>query len=609
MNWNPFRRSTSKSESSSIQNNPNYQTFAQVNQDIQAIVNAKSIVTDASKRQNMKYANPSWQTFFDGEMLALPLATNKVERITQYRRIAKYSLCDWCFDEIADDFIHEDENQDIITMKLPDRLSDTQKDILQNEFTKFMELFKLKEDGYNLVKRFLTEGELAWENVINPKFPEMGIIGVKFLPAEYYETLIDTATSQPVGIVFDVEAFTDETRQLYQNSFQGAASIFNSIQPTSYRFTFSKSTCIPLLYSQVTYINSGEYSSDFLVTYPIIEKAKQAYYKLALLEDAAVILRVTRAPERLLFNVSTGKLDQNRADEYVRRFANSLHSKKTAARGGEDIVSTYSPITMLKAYVFGKSSESDGTTVESVGSSASYDEIGDIEYFLRAFLKMFKVPWSRYKTPENTIEKNDSITYEEYTFSRMIIRFQRRFAHGFKNSFMTHLKLRGLWDKKDYDLKESDLDIQFTCPVLYDLYEKQKMTEAKMAIYKAFTENDEMSKSLCMKKYLGWTDEEVQENFNGLIEDKQRVAIADYFGELISKDNPPVGIKSPIKLKSEVDDYEKSIGAANAPASSIGSRSEGGEEASGESVGEENAEAGAEEPETKEAETPTFGLS
>ena len=59
----------------------------------------------------------------------------------------------------------------------------------------------------------------------------------------------------------------------------------------------------------MTYINSGEYSSDYLISYPLIEKAKQAYYKLALLEDAAVILRVTRAPERLLFNVSTGRLD------------------------------------------------------------------------------------------------------------------------------------------------------------------------------------------------------------------------------------------------------------------------------------------------------------
>lgn len=160
-----------------------------------------------------------------------------------------------------------------------------------------------------------------------------------------------------------------------------------------------------------------------MISYPLIEKAKQAYYKLALLEDAAVILRVTRAPERLLFNVSTGRLDQNRADEYVRRFANSLHSKKTSTPNGQDVVSTYSPITMLKSYVFGKSSDSDGTTVESVGSSASYDEIGDIEYFLRAFLKMFKVPFSRYKTPENTVERNDAISYEEYSFSRMIMRF------------------------------------------------------------------------------------------------------------------------------------------------------------------------------------------
>jgi len=99
------------------------------------------------------------------------------------------------------------------------------------------------------VKRFLIEGELAWENVINPKFPDMGIVGVRFLPAEYYETLVDTLTGLPVGIVFDVESFTDEMRKFYMNSFQGAASIFNAIYPTTYRFTFSKDTCVPLLYS------------------------------------------------------------------------------------------------------------------------------------------------------------------------------------------------------------------------------------------------------------------------------------------------------------------------------------------------------------------------
>ncbi len=100
-----------------------------------------------------------------------------------------------------------------------------------------------------------------------------------------------------------------------------------------------------------------------------------------------------------------------------------MHSKKTASPDGSDVMGVYSPITMLKSYIFGKSSKSDGTTVESVGSSASYDEIADIEYFLRAFLKMFKVPFSRWKTPENTIEKNDTISYEEHSFCKMIMRF------------------------------------------------------------------------------------------------------------------------------------------------------------------------------------------
>lgn len=602
MNWNPFKKQN-KSSDVQIRNNQNYQTFANINQDIQAIVNAKSVVANAAKRQNQRYANPSWQTFFDGEMLTLPLATNKAERLTQYRRIANYNICDWCFDEIADDFMHEDPNGDLIKLTLPDRLNDFQKDILQNEFKKYIDLFHLKDEGYNLVKRFLIEGELAWENVINPNVPDLGIIGVKFLPAEYYETLIDVATGRPVGIAFDVEAFSEETRNLYKNSFVGAASIFNAINPTTYRFTFTKDTCIPLLYNQLTYINSGEYSYDFMITYPLIEKAKQAYYKLALLEDAAVVLRVTRAPERLLFNVSTGQLDQNRADEYVRRFANSLHSKKVTNPDGTDITGTYAPITQLKSYIFGKSSDSDGTTVESVGSSASYDEMGDIEYFLRAFLKMFKVPFSRYKTPENTMEKNDSISYEEYSFSRMIIRFQRRFANGFKHGFITHLKLRDLWDKKDYELQESDLQISFNAPVLYDLYEKQKQSEAQMAIYKLYSENDEMSKSLAMKKCLGWTDAEIDQNFKELIKDKQQIAIADYFGELVSADNPPVDYKSPIRLKNEIEEVEKTFSPDQPKAE--GTDDAGGESEDSSTGDEESTE---EETETKEAEDPTFGL-
>ena len=461
----------------------------------------------------------------------------------------------------------------------------------------------------------MTEGELAWENIINPNYPDLGIIGVKFLPAEYYDTLINAETGIPIGIVFDVEQFAEERRQMYINSIAGCAAIFNTIAPTTYNFHLAKDTCVPLLWNQVTYINSGEYSNDYMISYPLIENAKQQYHRLALLEDSAVILRVTHAPERLLFNVSTGKMTQNYADEYVRRFAMELKSKKVAAPNGRDIYGTYSPPTMLKSYVFGKSDGNEGTTVSSVGSSATYDQIEDIEYFLRQLIKQFKVPWSRYKTPENTIEKNDAISYEEYAFSRMIMRFQRRFADGFKKSFITHLKLRDIWDKDGYDLMDSDIQVEFIKPVLYDLYEIQKLVEAKMTIYKAFADQDEISKITVMRKYLGMSDKDIEENFNELIREKQLVAVAEYFAEAISEDNPPIDFKSPIRLKKDIETEEKQASDAASPKSgSKGGGDEGGDEGGGDEGGDEGDEGGDEESddeggvEAEPAEEASFGL-
>lgn len=85
---------------------------------------------------------------------------------------------------------------------------------------------------------------------------------------------------------------------------------------------------IPLLWPQVTYISSGETSPDGLISFPLIEKCKQAYHQLALLQDAAVILRVTRAPERLLFNISTGGMSDKVARQKIMQFINELKSKK-----------------------------------------------------------------------------------------------------------------------------------------------------------------------------------------------------------------------------------------------------------------------------------------
>lgn len=608
LSWNPnqwFNRSTAEHLQSTVEipeeqtinnRNPNAEIFNNVGDDIEEAVSLRSVIT----QQNTKplVTNPTFQAITNSIMV-LPMFTDKCERIKQYRSIALFPECDWCLDEICDDFIHEDEDGNFIKLSInkrrmnEDDINKQRQEILHEEFAKYINLFRLKDEGFNLIKRFLIEGELAFENIISPKYPSKGIIGVKFLPAEYYETLMNQKTGRSVGIFFNTDKFQEDIKMILSQSYLGAQQIFNSML-ISNAPNMNSDKCIPLLWPQVTYISSGEYSPDGLICYSILEKCKQAYHQLSLLQDAAVIRRVTRAPERLLFNVSTGRMTQQVSDAYVRDFANGLKAKKVAGKigpdGRADIASVYNPVSMLESYVFAKSDANDGTTVESVGSSENYEEMGDVEYFLRRLMKQFKVPFSRYKTPENVAEKDESISYEEYAFLRMVIRFQRRFALGFKGGYITHLKLKGIWKK--YDLKDSDINIDFVEPVLYDIYQTQKLVETKMNTYKAIVDQEEFSKILAMKKILGMTDDEIEENFKSLIKEKQLVQLAEFYSEKLNSEGPAT-FDSPIPIKGfeaknpDTQDLESG--------SEEDSGDEGGEDEASEDSGEESTEEGGEE--------------
>jgi hypothetical protein len=281
-------------------------------------------------------------------------------------------------------------------------------------------------------------------------------------------------------------------------------------------------------------------SPDGMICFPLVEKAKQAYYQYVLMKDAAVILRVTRAPERLLFNINTGNMNPKMADDYVRKFGNQLRNKKVVSSdpskvGNQNITNVYNPTTMLESWIFSKSNANDGTTVDTIGSTAQYDQIEDLKFFQRSLLKQFKIPWTRFEAPDALNEQFDTISYEEYTFSRMLIRLQRRFAIGFKNAFITHLKLRGMLER--YDIKESEIEIDFTPPVLYDITKVQKLLEAKIGAYSVLADREEFSKQLAMKNILGMTDDEIRENFEKLTQEKVLMAGTEFYAGKVDDEN------------------------------------------------------------------------
>ena len=470
----------------------------------------------------------------------IPLVTDKTQRLYQYRSISEFPECNWCINEIASDFLTVSSTGEFIRLNfnqnISNKLSQADQDLIQQEFNSFIKLFDLRNNITDIIRTYVIEGEVCFENIINHEIPSLGIIGVKRLRNDFYDILINQATGENCGIYFDLDKYAQELQYTLSAYYNQNATIFNSIYTNGYRgLDFSSAqNVVPMLFPQITYFSSDKKSPNKRVTYSIIEGVKQAYYQLVLMQDAAVILRVTRAPQRLLFNISTAGMADKVAHDYVRRFAQKLNEKKVARIDRQSnnsmIGKTYNPSSMLDSWVFPKSNANDGTTVSTVDSTAQYDQIEDMKFFLKRLIKQFGVPYTRYDNLEsNSYRASTEITQEEFSFSKLELGIQMKFARAIQDSFIVHLKLRGIW--KNQNLNENDFYVEFTPPYVYSKYISNQEITQKMDLYSKYADRDEFSKTWAMKNVLGMTDSEISENNKGILFDKIIAAIGEAIGE------------------------------------------------------------------------------
>ena len=149
--------------------------------------------------------------------------------------------------------------------------------------------------------------------------------------------------------------------------------------------------------------------------------------------------------------------------------------------------------------------------------NSNLGQLEDLMYFMKKLYKSLKVPVTRLD-PNDAFRDGQEMLREELKFARFIIRLQQNVAAGFKNGFITHLQLKGLWD--EFKLKEHNIDLEFNVPTnFYELRESQKL-ELKIGNYSNMSGNEYISPTFAQKKYLGWTDVDIKANREFLRKDK-----------------------------------------------------------------------------------------
>jgi len=289
--------------------------------------------------------------------------------------------------------------------------------------------------------------------------------------------------------------------------------IFNRVSFTSQTPTTEE--LVPMQKQQVVYIHSGVWDRDRLFKVPYLEKSKRAYLQLSMIEDAIVIYRLVRAPERLKFKIYTGNAPPAQAEQIVQQAMRKFWEKRTPGQGG--FKNVYDPQSMLDSYWFARSSGGEGSDVETVPAGQNLGQLDDLNYFVKKLYRSMKIPLNR-MNPETTMRDGKEITAEELSMAQFIMRIQRQFAEGIKQGFITHLKLRGLW--KLYKIREFDFQPEFNAPRNFKMMRDLQYLELLYKTYGDISGNANISPTLLMMDVLKWTPEKILENRALLRKDK-----------------------------------------------------------------------------------------
>jgi hypothetical protein len=246
----------------------------------------------------------------------------------------------------------------------------------------------------------------------------------------------------------------------------------------------------------------------------VLENIFKVYKQKELLEDAVLIYRVQRAPERRVFKIDVGNMPSNLAMSFVNRIKDEIHQRRIpSVHGGQSVVdATYNPLSMNEDYFFPQNSEGKGSSVELLPGGQNLGEIDDLRYFNNRLARGLRVPSSYLPTgPEdNPTPLSDgrvgTAMIQEFRFNKYCERLQGYIARKLNEEFKLFLRWRG------FNIDSGLFDLRFNEPQNFASYRQAEIDTARVTTFTAMVQLPYMSKRFCMERFLGLSQEEIKNN-------------------------------------------------------------------------------------------------
>ena len=454
---------------------------------------------------------------------------NRIERYNQYENMDSDSEINACLDILAE-FCTQATATDALPfqVKYNDTPTDHEIDLIKKQLQQWIKLNRLDQRIFRIFRNTLKYGDQVF--VRDPETFEMYWVDMtkvaRVIVNESEGKQPEQYVIRDINPNFQNLSIAVKTTTDYQSTPPSGAYVapYNYSAPNAgaggqggsgSRFSAAMNETV-LDAKHVVHLGLSEgldYYWPFSMS--VLETIFRVFKQKELLEDAVLIYRTARAPERRVFKIDVGNMPSHMAMAFVDRVKNEIHQRRIPSNtgGGQHIMdSSYNPLSINEDYFFPQTADGRGSSVETLPGGSNLGEIDDLKYFNNKMCRGLRVPSSYLPTgPDDsdrpmTDGRVGTALIQEYRFNQYCERLQRLIITKLDDEFKMFMRWRG------FNIDSSLFSIAFNPPQNFASYREAELDTTRVTTFTALEQVPYLSKRFLLKRYLGLTEEEISEN-------------------------------------------------------------------------------------------------
>jgi hypothetical protein len=427
---------------------------------------------------------------------------NEIELITRYREMSMQPELQQAIDEIVNEAIVSDDRGNSVEINCDDIEQPEQvQAAIRQEFEYILKLLNFGNNGHEIFRRWYVDGRLFYQIVFNEKQPELGIQELCYIDPRRIRKIREIQKQKDPATGMDIIAAQQEYYLYNERGMIGAHSNLGT----------------KIAVDSIVNVNSGLMDSKRAMVLSYLHPAIKPLNSLRMVEDATVIYRLSRAPERRIFYVDVGNMPTQKAEQYLKDIATKYRNKLVYDSSTGEIKDDRRHLSMLEDIWLPRREGTKGTEVDTLRGGENLGKMEDVEYFQDKLYKSLNVPTSRL-IPNNgfSLGRTTEITRDELKFSKFIQRLRNKFSTLFDDLMRVQLVLKRVCTAEEWDIFREKIWYDFLKDNEFNMLKEQELLSYRMNTLTQVAPfvGTYYSQEWVKKKVLGQTEEEIIEIAN-----------------------------------------------------------------------------------------------